>query len=309
VGHLAKSKVQEPQPDATTIPGREVTVPGVSTNPRAVASAACLVIIYGDELGKRIPLGIGSLKVGRSSKSDIQLDQDSVSRVHAEFKSNGSIVTVLDLGSTNGTYVNDRVVGGEAVLTDGDQIKIGGAIFKFLTGGNMEAHYHEEIYRLMTVDGLTQVYNKRYFVEALEREMSRTRRHKRPLALAMLDLDHFKQINDTYGHLAGDAVLRQFCAVLKANIRREDLLARHGGEEFGLILPEIDLAGARIMAEKLRALIERSSFEFEDVKIPVTASIGLSERVDSLHDPVELVREADERLYEAKRGGRNTVRG
>jgi len=302
-------KNKDPAAEPTTVPGHELTVPGVSTAPRAGSHAACLVIIYGAELGKRIPLGAGAIKVGRSSKNDIQLDQDSVSRVHAEFRSDGQVVTVLDLGSTNGTYVNDRLVQGALPLSDGDQIKIGGAIFKFLTGGNMEAHYHEEIYRLMTVDGLTQVYNKRYFLEALEREASRTRRHKRPLSLALLDLDHFKLVNDTYGHLAGDAVLRQFCAVLKANIRREDLLARHGGEEFGLILPEIDLVGARTMAEKLRSLVERSTFEFEDVKIPVTTSIGLAERSEASEDPLELVKDADERLYEAKRGGRNTVRG
>ncbi len=303
------AKKPEKPSETTTVPGREITVPGVSLSPRTGGQAACLVLIYGDELGKRVSLAKGALTIGRSSKNDVQLDADSVSRVHCEIRTSDEAVTLVDRGSTNGTYVNDKLAQGELVLCDGDQIKVGGAIFKFLTGGNMEAHYHEEIYRLMTVDGLTQVYNKRYFLEALDREMSRTRRHKRPLSLAILDLDHFKQVNDSFGHLAGDAVLRQFCAALKAVIRREDLLARHGGEEFGLILPEIDIAGARIMAEKLRATIARTTFEFEETKIPVTASIGVAERPEELLDPLELIKEADERLYDAKHAGRNCVKG
>ncbi len=232
---------------------------------------ACLVVIYGQELGKKYRLGQHSLIIGRSSKSHIHIDEESVSRNHCRLKrdSNKS-VAIRDLGSTNGTYVND-VQAEEVVLQDGDLIKVGRTIFKFLSGGNIENAYHEEIYRLMTIDGLTQVFNKRYFLESLERELSRSRRYRRDLSLIMFDIDHFKRINDDYGHLAGDAVLKQLCQVVHSKIRREDLLCRYGGEEFSILLPEIDNFNARVIAEKIRALVEETTF--------VVASLLLQQRL------------------------------
>lgn len=269
----------------------------------------CLVIIYGDDLGRRVPLGAEPTVLGRSSKCDVQLDQESVSRNHARIarEPNGAYV-IYDLGSTNGTYVNDELID-EIVLRDGDQIKIGRTIFKFIVSGNMEAQYHEEIYRLMTVDGLTELYNKRYFNEALDREASRSRRYQRTFSLVLFDIDHFKSINDTYGHLAGDAVLRQLGALVRTRVRRDDVPARTGGEEFAVILPEVGRSGARHLAEKLRVAIESATFRFEGTTIPVTISAGVAEWTPESSDPQELVKEADERLYEAKRGGRNRVAG
>lgn len=269
----------------------------------------CLVIIYGDDLGRRVPLGAEPTVLGRSSKCDVQLDQESVSRNHARIarEPNGAYV-IYDLGSTNGTYVNDELID-EIVLRDGDQIKIGRTIFKFIVSGNMEAQYHEEIYRLMTVDGLTELYNKRYFNEALDREASRSRRYQRTFSLVLFDIDHFKSINDTYGHLAGDAVLRQLGALVRTRVRRDDVPARTGGEEFAVILPEVGRSGARHLAEKLRVAIESATFRFEGTTIPVTISVGVAEWTPESSDPQELVKEADERLYEAKRGGRNRVAG
>src|SRR5262249_22340805 len=163
----------------------------------------------------------------------------------------------------NGTYINDDLID-EHVLRDRDLIKIGRTIFKFLTGGNIESAYHEEIYRLTTVDGLTQIYNKRYFMEALERELSRSQRYRRELSLIMFDIDHFKLINDTFGHLAGDYVLKYLASVVKTKIRREDIIARFGGEEFAIVLPEIDHAGALQFAEKIRKLVAATPFRFEE---------------------------------------------
>src|SRR5215471_8456435 len=188
---------------------------------RPPAKEACLVVIYGMELGKKYNLDAPTIIVGRSSRSDIQIDQESVSRNHAKIINTGKSILIRDLGSTNGTYVNDDVID-EHVLRDRDLVKIGRTIFKFLTGGNIESAYHEEIYRLTTVDGLTQIYNKRYFTETLERELSRSHRYRRELSLIMFDIDHFKQINDTYGHLAGDYVLRHLAQVIKTKIRFED---------------------------------------------------------------------------------------
>ena len=219
--------------------GRNKTVVTVVSriSDRPVSKEACLVVIYGTDLGKKYNLDRPTMVVGRSSKADIQIDQEAVSRNHCKLLNTGKSLMLRDLGSTNGTYVNDELVD-EYVLRDGDFIKIGRCIFKFLSGNNIENAYHEEIYRLTTIDGLTQVFNKRYFIETLEREMGRAQRYRRDLSLIMFDIDHFKQINDTYGHLAGDHILKQLAATIKTRIRREDILARYGGEEFVKIADE-----------------------------------------------------------------------
>jgi diguanylate cyclase (GGDEF)-like protein len=265
-------------------------------------------VIYGEELGKKYNLEGPSYLVGRSSKCDIQIDQESVSRNHAKLVNTGKSVLVRDLGSTNGTYVNDQLVD-EQVVRDGDFIKIGRTIFKFLSGGNIEHAYHEEIYRLTTVDGLTQVYNKRYLLETLDREISRAHRYGRPLSLIMFDIDHFKKINDTYGHLAGDHVLKEMAGAIKSRIRREDIMGRYGGEEFVIALPEIDNYNAMIFAEKIRRLVEKHQFIFEDVQIPVTISIGISSAWEDLENPEDFIKEADANLYRAKNSGRNCCVG
>jgi two-component system cell cycle response regulator len=275
---------------------------------RPEAKEACVVVIYGHDLGKKYNLDGPSLIIGRSSKCDIHVDQESVSRNHTKIVNSGKRVLIRDLGSTNGTYVNDQPVK-EHILRDGDLIKIGRTILKFLSGGNIEHSYHEEIYRLTTVDGLTQIFNKRYFTETLEREISRAERYSRALSLIMFDLDLFKRVNDTYGHLAGDYVLKHLAGVIKNRIRREDILARYGGEEFSIILPEIDHDNALVFAEKIRRLVERTKFVFEDVEIPVTISIGVSTAGAGSHEPDELIRLADECLYQAKDAGRNCCRG
>ena len=266
---------------------------------------SCLVVIYGADLGKRIPLGSGAIEAGRSSTCGIPIDQESVSRQHARIFWSDRGYRVRDLGSTNGTFVNDRAVE-EQTLVDGDQIKIGRTILKFMTGGNIEASYHEEIYRLMTFDGLTQIYNKRYFHETLEREVSRSRRYGRALSLVLFDIDLFKQINDTHGHLAGDAVLRELATTVKNKIRRQDVLARVGGEEFAVLGPEVDLVHMREAAEKIRALVEATPFRFEKKALPTTVSLGVSSWQKD--DTPELIyKRADDALYVAKQGGRNRV--
>src|SRR5438477_2329070 len=221
---------------------------------RPAGKDACLVVIYGLELGRKFNLDSANIVIGRSSKSEIQIDQESVSRNHAKIINTGKSIILRDLGSTNGTYVNDQLID-EYVLRDGDFIKIGRTIFKFLSGGNIENSYHEEIYRLTTIDGLTQIFNRRYLLEQLEREVSRAKRYRRELSLILFDIDHFKQVNDTYGHLAGDYVLKQLATVVKGKIRREDVLARYGGEEFAIILPEIEATGAVSFGGKIRKLI------------------------------------------------------
>ncbi len=282
-------------------------IANVAAKPAATRDA-CLVVIYGLDLGKKYNVDQKNVSIGRSSSADVQIDQESVSRNHCKLINTGQTVLLRDLGSTNGTYVNDELVD-EYVLRDGDFIKVGRCIFKFLVGTNIENAYHEEIYRLTTIDGLTQIFNKRYFVETLEREIGRAHRYRRNLSLIMFDIDHFKEINDTHGHLAGDHILRQLAATIKTRIRREDILARYGGEEFAIVLPEIDTANATAFAEKVRMLVERTVFEFEDVRIPLTVSVGVACLTPELQAPEDLVKLADEKLYLAKEQGRNRVIG
>ena len=274
---------------------------------RAVSRAAALVLIHGEDLGRKFDLVSEETLIGRTSKAEIQVDQDSVSRNHAKIRVDGTRITIEDMGSTNGTIVNDEHIEDSLRLRNGDLVKIGRTIFKFIASNNIEAAYHDEIYRMTTVDGLTQVFNRRYFEDAIERELSRSRRYTRPLSLVLLDIDHFKKINDTYGHLAGDAVLKELALTVRARTRREDVFARFGGEEFALLLPEVDQKGAMLLAEKARKLVEKHRFQFDGEHIVVTMSAGVATMVKKSENPNELIRRADEKLYEAKTGGRNRV--
>jgi diguanylate cyclase (GGDEF)-like protein len=269
---------------------------------------ACVIVIYGPELGKRIKLGNAPFRIGRSASSDLPLDQESVSRNHARITFDGGDYWVQDLKSTNGTYVNDVAVRDQQ-LNDGDQIRVGRSILKFMTGENVETQYHEEIYRLMTVDGLTQAYNRRFFNEAIEREFNRSKRYQRALSLVVFDIDFFKRVNDTHGHLAGDSLLRQIATAVKPRLRREDLFARIGGEEFAVLLPEIALDGARITAEKIRGIVEATTFRHEATAIPCTVSLGVAALQGQESAADDLYRTADAYLYAAKQGGRNRVMG
>ncbi|MFY2559516.1 diguanylate cyclase [Corallococcus terminator] len=274
---------------------------------RPVNLDAALVVIYGLDLGRKFDLTSEETLIGRSSKCDIQIDQESVSRNHAAIANTREGVKIRDAGSTNGTFINDELVEGDRELRNGDLVKIGRTIFKYIAGGNIEAAYHDEIYRLTTMDGLTQIYNRRYFDEQLDREISRSRRYERVLSLVLVDIDHFKKVNDKFGHLAGDSVLKQLASTVRTRIRREDVFARYGGEEFAILLPEVALVGARQLSEKVRRLVEKQRFEFDRQSIPVTISLGVAMLEPNHREPGDLVRAADEKLFEAKTGGRNRV--
>jgi diguanylate cyclase (GGDEF)-like protein len=274
---------------------------------------ACIVQIYGAALGKKTTLAKGSeTTLGRGEQATLVLDLDNVSRRHCTLFHRPDGVYLRDEGSTNGTYLNNVEVRNEVLLRSGDLLKVGSAIFKFLYGGalgSIEAQYHEEIYRLTIIDGLTQVYNKRYLLEFIDREMARCSRHGRPLSVVMLDVDHFKKINDSFGHLAGDHVLRELAAAIKSRVRREECFARYGGEEFVIVLPETGRDNAVFLADKLRALVEEFRFTFEGKAIPVTFSGGVAEMHADHDSPLAFLNAADARLYEAKRAGRNRILG
>ncbi len=271
---------------------------------------ACLVHIYpsGPNMGKRFPLQGQTLVLGRGESSEIRVQDNSVSRSHCKVEPTKEGIYIVDTKSLNGTFVNDRLTRGAHLLNDGDYIRVGNAIFRFLTGGNIESEYHEEIYRLTIFDGLTQIHNHRYLAEFLDREVARSQRHRRPLAVLMLDLDRFKSVNDSHGHLCGDHVLREMSNRIRHTVRREDLFARYGGEEFALVLVESTHAHAVEVAERIRGLAEEMPFSFESLPIPVTVSVGVaSTDGESPITAAEMLKLADGNLYRAKHAGRNRV--
>jgi len=308
---LAREKVttaEAPETQEMTVP-RETLVatprPLVSTTNRQ----ACLVHIYptGPGMGSRYMLSDTRLTLGRDNDCDICLSDLSVSRHHARIQPGMDGYYVVDLQSTNGTFVNDKAAS-MCKLKDGDYLRFGNWIFRYLTGGNVEADYHEEIYRLTIIDALTGIHNKRYLMDFLDRELARSARHRRPLALGMLDIDHFKIINDQMGHLAGDYALRELAVIVKEAIRREELFARFGGEEFIVVWPETNRDGAVLIGERLRELIENHRFGYEGRSFSVTISMGIATTEgESSLTPTDLLRRADEKLYAAKQAGRNRV--
>ncbi len=291
--------------------GNETRVTKISRLSDRIATStdSCLVQICGPELGKRYVLDDDELTIGRDVKNTVVVDLDNVSRRHAKITPREGMHFVADLDSTNGTYLNDREVQEETPLRSGDYVKVGGSIFKFLSGGNIESLYHEEIYQLTIVDGLTSIHNKRYFLDFLEREMGRCHRYNRALSMLMFDIDRFKLINDTHGHLAGDYVLRELALAVRPRIRKEECFARYGGEEFAVVMPEAGSENARRFADKLRKMIEDKPFTFEGKDIPVTVSVGVADMTADLTEPLQFIKVADANLYRAKKAGRNRVVG
>ncbi|HQY64174.1 MAG: GGDEF domain-containing protein [Myxococcales bacterium] len=278
---------------------------GRTSIPDLPEGTAFLVVLYGPDMGRRIQLGADPFIIGRVEPVDLLLPEDSVSRKHARLFLRGGRRYAEDLGSTNSTFVNDAPIR-EVELTNGAQIKVGRTILKYMTGDDVEARYHEEIYLLMMSDALTQARNKRAFDEALPREISRAERYRRELSLVVFDIDHFKRINDTHGHVAGDSVLQQLGGLVRARVREHDTFARVGGEEFALLLPEVDVGGAGVVAEKLRASVASAVFSVRDLEFTITISAGCATWRPGC-SAAELYERADKALYAAKQGGRNRV--
>ena len=274
-----------------------------------IGKTACLVEIRGPNLGRTYALDNRHATIGRAASNAVVIDWDSVSRTHCSLRTQGAGFCLRDEGSTNGTYLNERRLSVERALRSGDMVRVGSAVLKFLSDdatGGLEAQYHDTIYRMTITDGLTQVFNRRYLVDFIEREMARCSRHRRPLSIALLDIDHFKSINDNYGHLAGDFVLRELAALLRLRIRREECLARYGGEEFCIVLPEAAREDALARADELRKSATGYAFSFDGVHIPVTFSAGVAELGGEL-TALEILKHAEARVYEAKRTGRNRI--
>ena len=271
---------------------------------------ACLVKIYPPEMGSGpVTLPPARFVIGRERDCDLPLLNDpAVSRQHAAIEIKDGRHRLADLGSTNGTFVNDELVA-DRELQPGDQVRIGANILKFLRD-DVEAQFFQAMYGMMVTDGLTGARTKRFFEEALERELVRAQRHCRPLALVMFDVDHFKSINDNHTHLVGDEALRTLCGRVAPMVRKDEVFARWGGEEFALLLPEASREHAIMFGERVRRLIGEAPALIGQLALTITVSVGVGWTSGALGGtPESLVMEADSNLLKAKQTGRNRVIG
>lgn len=276
---------------------------------RAKDQPACLIVIRGDPQGRRYTLTKPSTVIGRDATADIVINDGNVSRRHAEVCLEGDAVTLKDCGSTNGTLVNTTKVVEAVTLRKEDMITVGHTILKYLPKGELEIFYIGMLESAAHTDSLTTVYNKGYVMEALEADFKRARALGTPFSLLLIDLDHFKHVNDTHGHAAGDAVLRETARVLKAReLPKEAVIGRFGGEEFLVLLPRTGRDDALRLAEDLRVAVASHTFTHDGTAIPVTCSIGAAAIAADVDSSAALFKLADTGVYRAKSDGRNCVR-
>jgi diguanylate cyclase (GGDEF)-like protein len=266
-----------------------------------------LVVLSGADVGQMHKVGDGESVIGRSSTANVRLTDEGVSRRHAKLIVQGKVVLIEDLGSANGMFVNGLKIVGQTPLKDGDQIQLGGTtILKFTYHDSLEEEFQRKMYEAALRDPLTKSFNKKYFLDRLAIELTYAKRHQSPLALIMFDVDFFKRVNDTWGHLAGDAVLIKIAGIAQGNMRNEDMFARYGGEEFVVMARATPTEEASILAERLREQVQTTQFAFEANIIPVTISLGVAAFPQvAAGSPTDLIAAADEALYSAKHAGRN----
>jgi two-component system cell cycle response regulator len=269
---------------------------------------ACLIVIRGLNVGEMYKLAKREMILGRGGQADVEILDDGISRRHAAVRFDADRVVLEDLGSRNGTFLNGQRVEGAAAIRDGDKIQLSSTtILKFTYADRLDESFQRRMYESSLRDGLTKSFNRKYLLDRLEREFRFAKRHRQPLALILIDLDEFKLLNDTHGHLAGDRVLAELAAVLHEGIRTEDVFARYGGEEFAVVCRATDLAGAAAFAERLRSAVDEHPFEHEGAVLRVTISVGVAGLAADHTDSMALLAAADDALYAAKRAGRNRV--
>lgn len=276
---------------------------------------ACLLLYSGSASGKRFILDSERMVIGRSGDVQILIDDNSVSRQHAEIIVFEEKVSIKDLGSSNGTMINDEKINQQTILKDQDLIRLGKMILKFYAHENLDLILHDKNYRAATVDSGTEIFNKQYLTDSLKAEVKFARMTKRPLSIIYYDLDFFKKVNDTYGHNAGDLVLKESASLVKSIIRKEDIQGRFGGEEFIILLPNTELRKAVELAERIRQSLENHPFklEIEDnhgkrtISHKQTISLGVALFSEEMTEPTQLLEAADKKLYHSKHTGRNKV--
>jgi len=310
-GDSAPKKTSD-QTDATTLVNRQ-DLQKIKEKELELAKnvGACLMIVRGSPQGHRYMLTATEMIIGRDPTVDISISDSKVSRKHAVIRLANGQVTLTDLGSANGTEINDRALNPNepVVLQKNDTVTLGGGTrLEFLPAGEVKTMDMGEFSSAVNTDGLTGVFNKRYLLQALETEFKRAKAMRTSLSVIFVDLDHFKKVNDNFGHAAGDFVLKEFASLLKNQfVRPRDLFARYGGEEFVLMLSNTSGDAGMAIAEKVRAAIESHPFIFEGKKLPVTSSLGLAELGDIHTTADQFLNAADQALYQSKQNGRNRV--
>jgi diguanylate cyclase (GGDEF)-like protein len=277
---------------------------------KAKEQEACLIIIRGTPQGHRFFLTQNEMIIGRDPSADISVSDQSISRKHAKLSKAGNGVQLVDMGSANGTFVNDKKLAPNqpVTLAKEDMVKLGNSILKFLPAGTMEILFYGNLGDAAHMDPMTKIYNKGYLLEALDAEFKRAKALHTDFSLLFFDLDHFKKINDTYGHEAGDYVLKEVTQLVRVgHVRPKDVFARYGGEEFVLLMGNTPVTKAAETAEKIRASIETHAFIFDGKRLPVSTSIGVAEITSAMESPPTLIKAADKALYAAKTAGRNRV--
>jgi two-component system, cell cycle response regulator len=275
-----------------------------TANNVAINRQPMLVVLHGPLLGKTFTIEQPVLTIGRSSQCDIQIEDDNVSRKHAEINFRDGLVWLTDLQSTNGSYVNSKRVS-EVPLNDGDLVLIGRVLFKFIHSSLVENRFFGQMYSLATTDFLTGIANRQQIINLLEQEFNRARRYDRPLSILVYDIDRFKEINDTYGHLAGDQMLIESSRIVKDHLRVEDHYGRLGGDEFLIICPETPVEQALALGKRIQVVLSKTDFLVKEKIVFFTISVGAAALSLKVASPDEFSLLADQALYRAKNAGRN----
>jgi two-component system cell cycle response regulator len=267
-----------------------------------------LIRARGAQLGHVTRLGAEPVRIGRSQDCEIWLNDDGVSRKHAVIRPDEGSYLIEDTQSANGTFVAGQRIE-SARLRDGDLIQFGPqAVFRFSVADESQETLLRQLYEASVTDALTGANNREHFDSQLRMELSYARRHNTDLVLLLFDVDHFKRVNDTFGHPVGDEVLIEIARAVRRLVRNEDVFARYGGEEFALILRGIDITGGRAAGERLRTQVEKLRIASERGPVAITISVGCSSLATTSEPTTEaLIQTADRRLYAAKNSGRNRV--
>ncbi|MDE3270080.1 MAG: GGDEF domain-containing protein [Pseudomonadota bacterium] len=276
---------------------------------------ASLIQYSGVRVGRcyKIDLNEAQYVAGRSPDADIRIDEQSVSRKHVQFKNSDSGTLVVDLGSANGTFVNDKRITSPTTINDGNILRLGTVLLKFFSHNNLDGIIQDKIYRMATIDSGTQIFNKKYLLDTLASEFTQHRNRGQPLSLIYFDLDHFKRTNDNFGHNNGDVVLRDTAKIVSSVIRKDDTFGRFGGEEFVIILPNTTIATCREMAERIRRAIATHVYNLNlndrTVEHRQTVSLGIQQLDSTVVTAESFLEKADQNLYASKSSGRNRVTG
>jgi len=294
--------------DDTTIVLTDIKSALQASENEAQKKPAALLVVGGELNGSLFDLIGSSVSVGRSADNTIPLDFNGISRYHFKLNADGAEFILEDLGSKNGTFLNNKKVEGTAKLNKGDIIKIGAVALKYLPKGDTERLTYDKLNMEANTDKHTGCFNKGYFNNKINLEVNKSKVTGEPLSLIVFDLDHFKKLNDNFGHDAGDFVLKEMASLIRNNgIRENDIFARYGGEEFVILLPKTNIKQSFEIAERLRKLIEAKEFIYDGKRLPVTASIGVADYRQGVLTGTDLFKRADEAVYKSKQGGRNLV--